>query len=69
MPVTSHIKETMITPANKMLRKSPNSLSFSRIRKNEGWSNKKIERPIASGVRAMAERERERAIDSVSFVF
>jgi len=59
IPVTSKIKETIMIPANKMLRKIPNSSSFSRVTKNEGCSNKKIESPIARGASTMEEIERE----------
>ena len=51
-----------------MLRKIPNPSSFSRRTKNEGCSNKKIEIPIASGVRNIEETERVNATAKVFLV-
>jgi hypothetical protein len=47
-------------PINKMIRKNPNSDSFSRTAKNERWVTRNIESPIASGQRTIEEIERER---------
>ena len=68
IPVTSQVEETIIIPINKMLRKIPNPSSFSRMTKNEGCSNKKIEIPIASGVSNIEEIERVNATAKVFLV-
>ena len=60
-PDINHIEETMIMPINKMIRKNPNSDSFSRMAKNERWVTRNIESPIASGQRIIEEIERDRA--------
>ena len=53
IPVTSQIEEITIIPTNKMLRKIPNSSSFSRATKNEGCNNKKIESPTVRRAKIM----------------
>ena len=58
IPATSQIEETRIIPPNKTLRKIPNSSSFSRVIKNEGCNNKKIESPTAIGDSIIEEMER-----------
>jgi hypothetical protein len=40
-------------PINKIIRKIPNSSSFSGVTKNEGCRNKKIESPTVRGAKIM----------------
>ena len=68
IPVMSQIEDTMIIPTNKTLRKIPNSSSFSRVTKNEGCNNKKIESPTARGANIMEEIERVKAKTKVLLV-
>ena len=61
----SQIDETTMIPINKMIRKIPNSSSFSNVTKNEGCSSKNIDSPTARGAKIMEETEREKAISKV----
>jgi hypothetical protein len=55
VPVISQIDETIMIPINKMMRKIPNSSSFSNVTKNEGCSCKNIDSPTARGAKIMEE--------------
>lgn len=48
-----------------MIRKIPNSSSFSNMTKNEGCRSKNIDSPIVRGAKIMEETEREKAITEV----
>jgi hypothetical protein len=69
IPVISQIEETTIIPTNKMIRKIPNSSSFSSVTKNEGCSSKKIESPTARGPKIMDGTEREKARTKILLVW
>lgn len=57
IPDTSHIDDIIRTAPSRMLNKSPNSFSISRIAKKDGCNIKYTESPIARGANSKAEIE------------
>lgn len=56
-PANIQIEEIAITNPSNIIKASPNSSSFSRMVKNDGWVNKNIDNAIAIGANIKAEME------------